>query len=130
MAVIVKFVIAILCLAWMSSINVEAIPPSENRVEVTRILPASTQYLPRQEAVKSIGLWNILYSKWSLSNASPVQRLSTTQTSMNSFRKIGFEPLFHLDHQDDDKVVANERRSINIPSHFKIYEAVPTSVNE
>ena len=68
MAVIVKFVIAILCLAWMSSINVEAIPPSENRVEVTRILPASTQYLPRQEAVKSIGLWNILYSKWSLSN--------------------------------------------------------------
>ena len=127
MAVIVKFVIAILCLAWMSSINVEAIPPSENRVEVTRILPASTQYLPRQEAVKSIGLWNILYSKWSLSN---VQSFSTTQTSMNSFRKIGFEPLFHLDHQDDDKVVANERRSINIPSHFKIYEAVPTSVNE
>ena len=127
MAVIVKFVIAILCLAWMSSINVEAIPPSEKRVDVTRILPASTQYLPRQEAVKSIGLWNILYSKWSLSN---VQSFSTTQTSMNSFWKIGFEPLFHLDHQDDDKVVANERRSINIPSHFKIYEAVPTSVNE
>ena len=123
--VFLKFVTALILLSLSGM--VEAIPPPTSDLMV---LPASTQYLPRQEAVKSIGLWNILYSKWSLSNASPVQRLSTTQTSMNSFRKIGFEPLFHLDHQDDDKVVANERRSINIPSHFKIYEAVPTSVNE
>ena len=121
--VFLKFVMALMLLS--SSGMVEAIPPPTSDLMV---LPASTQYLPRPEAVKSNGLWNILYGKWSLSKKSPsFFKTTLTSSSINSLGKIGFEPLFHLD-QDDTTVVTNERRrSIDIPPRFKIYEAVPTN---
>ena len=123
-----RFVVATLCLVALSMLSTNAIPPSENQ---HRILPASTQYLPRQDAVKSIGLWNILYNKWSLlkSHANKIHTTTTKTHSLELFRKSGFQPIFQIDGFDE-KIVANERRSVNIPSRFKIYEAVPTSSNE